>query len=61
VLQSEDAKAWEEGIEAGEAFQTPCPYERGTPEEADWLDGWLEGSARTLELPDGWTVRAALV
>jgi ribosome modulation factor len=58
VLQSEDAKAWEEGIEAGEGFQTPCPYEQGTPEAADWLDGWLEGMARTLGVPWGRTAQA---
>lgn len=58
MSQSEDANAWEEGFEAGEAFQTPCPYMPGTPEESDWLDGWLEGSARTLGLRYGRAARA---
>ena len=30
----------------------------GTPEESDWLDGWLEGSARTLGLRYGRAARA---
>lgn len=51
VLQSVEAKVWEEGFDAGQVFQTPCPYEIGTLEEADWLDGWLEGSAKALGWP----------
>lgn len=58
MSQSEDERAWEEGFEAGEGFQTPCPYAQGTPEEADWLDGWLEGSATTLGLRYGRAARA---
>jgi ribosome modulation factor len=50
-LQGKDMRVWDEGVEAGEVFKIPCPYEQGTREESDWLDGWLEGSARTLGLP----------
>lgn len=50
-MRNKDARVWAEGFKAGEIFKTPCPYENGTPQEADWLDGWLEGSAKTLGLP----------
>ena len=56
-MQGKGVKVWEEGFKAGEVFKIPCPYEQGTDEESVWLDGWLEGLARTLGLPSGQAVQ----
>lgn len=42
---------WQMGFDAGIAFIAELPYKTGTPEAVAWLQGWLEGAFRVLNVP----------